>query len=495
MEETKIASNHLKTNDIVLKIFKFAIVLLIIDLLIVFIRDKGVDLSIKRGLVYAQLMVFTIPLILEKTLKNKENFKYIVVTCAMTASFCMYISSGIIAVLTWVVPILFATLYIDGKLLKGTIISTIPLMAIGIILNTKVFPNTIMMNSLSSAFKYTTFYVIQLIIIGGVSYLSWKQFIGLLKENENNMLIIKNVLQSNKTYAEGFVGDVEVLNNNITLANQAISEINSSAEQMVNKSEDFAKYISNTENTVDSIEEFIRETQGKMGAIMESSFKVTSYSEENKDKFLKISEEIDKTSVQATKTSEAVKNLIMRNGEIEEAVQAIGDISKQTNLLALNASIEAARSGEAGRGFAVVAEEIKKLSSQSEGAANKIGELISHITHGISKVDETIKDSNNIIENNSQLIKESVSSFDLMFNAQNDIIKNIEDSSFMIAKLNGSGEEIKVNVDNLREVHNGNHNSIMEISALSEEMNASFAEIAEYTSSINKSAQRLKKNN
>ena len=187
MEARKVLSSNFKTNDIVLKIFKFAIILLIIDLVIVFIRDKGVDLSIKRGLVYAQLLVFAIPIIIEKTLKNKENFKYIIVGCALIGAFSIYVSSGIIAVMTWVVPILLASLYIDGRLLKGTIISTIPFMVIGIILNTKLFPNTIMMNNLSDAFKYTIFYVLQLMVIGGVSYLSWKQFIGLLKENDNNI--------------------------------------------------------------------------------------------------------------------------------------------------------------------------------------------------------------------------------------------------------------------------------------------------------------------
>ncbi|MDR1579688.1 MAG: methyl-accepting chemotaxis protein [Synergistaceae bacterium] len=83
------------------------------------------------------------------------------------------------------------------------------------------------------------------------------------------------------------------------------------------------------------------------------------------------------TAVNAS--SEVVSSLGKRSNEIGLIVGTIADISSQTNLLALNAAIEAARAGDQGRGFAVVAEEVKKLASESQTAAEEISNLISSI--------------------------------------------------------------------------------------------------------------------
>jgi len=83
------------------------------------------------------------------------------------------------------------------------------------------------------------------------------------------------------------------------------------------------------------------------------------------------------------------------SAEINQVLDAIGNIAAQTKMLGLNAAIEAARAGEAGRGFGVVAEEIRKLSDDSRSTA----ELIRNMTKTIEgKIAETIQKSTTALD-------------------------------------------------------------------------------------------------
>jgi methyl-accepting chemotaxis protein len=88
------------------------------------------------------------------------------------------------------------------------------------------------------------------------------------------------------------------------------------------------------------------------------------------------------------RSARQVEELERLTAAIDDFIDLIKRISSQTNLLALNAAIEAARAGESGKGFSVVADEVRKLSDRSNGAAEKIKQLIDKIAADMSAIHE-----------------------------------------------------------------------------------------------------------
>lgn len=142
--------------------------------------------------------------------------------------------------------------------------------------------------------------------------------------------------------------------------------------------------------------------------------------------------------------------------EIDTLANKIIAITGKTKLLALNASIEAARAGEAGRGFSVVADEIGLLAMQSTETADHIQRIVEIVTGSVSKLAES---SNALLE---------------FIDAQ--VLADYK-------KLQNTSSQYTQDADTFNTI-------MMDLSAASQELNASMDAILSTINDLSESAQK-----
>jgi len=168
-----------------------------------------------------------------------------------------------------------------------------------------------------------------------------------------------------------------------------------------------------------------------------------------------IGKDFDELEKNVEKSLKTVSNIIGSFKEIDDLTSIIKNVAKQTNILSINASIEAARAGEQGRGFAVVAEEIKKLSSETNNASDKISNKVARIEKEVEEVKIVIDNLNKIFE----MITGSIEDAMKMLN------ENLVFMKKMTQDLLTEKEKLKFSVENLE-------NSKVEINRLMMDINS-----------------------
>ena len=188
---------------------------------------------------------------------------------------------------------------------------------------------------------------------------------------------------------------------------------------------------------------------------------------------------------------EQIRNTNSSVQNIAESSKLITDIASQTNLLALNASIEAARAGESGKGFAVVADEIGKLASQSAETAEQINAIIGELTTQSESSIETIEQMNTELSAQTGHLDETKQNMEKMREGVDNVSMNAKEISSRVGNLETAKGNLVEIIDSLSAISEENAASSAETKNSMDNLNSEFETITNASETLKDLAEKL----
>ncbi|MHB9126150.1 MAG: methyl-accepting chemotaxis protein [Armatimonadota bacterium] len=275
----------------------------------------------------------------------------------------------------------------------------------------------------------------------------------------------------------GATGSVEQLS-------QAIEEVARGAQSQAQTVEDTVSLVQQITQAIDSV---ARTAQSAAAA----SVQVAEVAKSGGDSVGKSVSGMARIKETTGNVAEAVSQLGENSKQIGAIVETIDDIAEQTNLLALNAAIEAARAGEHGKGFAVVADEVRKLAERSSMATKEIADLIGSIQQMTKHAVEAMQSGAAEVEVGTELANQAGEALGNILGAVNGIVQQIEDVSAATEQMSASSAEVAKAVESLSAVTGESTAATEEMAAASSEVTKSIEQIASISEENAASAEEV----
>lgn len=218
-------------------------------------------------------------------------------------------------------------------------------------------------------------------------------------------------------------------------------------------------------------------TSNKMSRVLEAADNATKAAKMGNEKMIGLLNQITVIEGKIIDLNLVTDLFKQYSAEIEEILRFITQISEQINLLALNASIEAARAGQYGKGFAVVADEVRKLAEDSEGAVNKITDILRLIMIQSQKTAVNIEEGVKVVKEGTSWGQNAREAFQEILSTNEQVNKEIGEIT----------EEIQVIAKGIRMVSEMNEG----IAAISEETSAGSQQVTAATEEQTASSEEI----
>jgi methyl-accepting chemotaxis protein len=252
---------------------------------------------------------------------------------------------------------------------------------------------------------------------------------------------------------------------------QAISAISEGASHQVS-------LVSQSSDLVAGIEGSVRDTSEHADQAQIQSADTERLAEDGVQRAAEVQEAMQAVRESSLSTASVIRSLGEKSADIDQIVQAIGDIAQQTNMLALNASIEAARAGDQGKGFANVAEEVRLLAEDAQSSAEEIAVLVREIQTQTAQAVLAMEDGVERVEEGFETVNRNRQTFFDISTAVHELHESSAEISELAQGIAAGTSQVRSQIEEVASVAEESSASTEEVSASTEETSAAAEEVS-----------------